>query len=509
MLKNEENINQGSQREGASPRQNNDKRSLNCKLNNLSFNFRKRIDSENFQFSDNIEEVTGYSENGINSLPGKFLSLIFPQDFESFKLEYFEFLGNKPESNLYLEYRIVTKDKSIFWVSNTISIERDTSNNPIGIAGFVFRIDELKAKEISLANRIEELVKTNRSKDNFFSIMSHDLRSPFTSIIGFSEILLNEPNISESERTEFLKYIYDSAQLQLKLINNLLDWSRIELGKVKAENKRISAKYALHNSISALTGEAVRKNIEIIAHIEPHLFIKADETLLGKVIFNLLENAIKYSNKNSQVDIIARCFNKEKVELIFKDKGIGISQENINNIFQLEKKYNTPGTNGEKGTGTGLVLAKKILKLLKAEIWFYSTKDVGTEFHVILPQATDTVFIVEEDEVEKLLLINFFKKEYPNFNIQAFSGGYDAIIHAESISPILVLVNNNLTLLNGIDFIKEFKQIKNNQKALFLPIFNEQYTEKKNEYKELGIKLFLNKPFNDKELNIKVKQLTG
>ncbi|MDP4115688.1 MAG: hybrid sensor histidine kinase/response regulator, partial [Bacteroidota bacterium] len=257
------------------------------------------------------------------------------------------------------------------------------------------------------------------------------------------------------------------------------------------------------------TGDAVRKNIEIITNIEPHLFVKSDEILLDKVLFNLLDNALKYSYEFSKIEITARYFNKEKVELIFKDNGKGISEENIPNIFQLEKKYNTPGTKGEKGTGTGLVLVKKIVQLLNGDIWFYSTKDKGSEFHVILPQIIDSVFIIEGNEEDKNFLVNFFKKEYHNFDIYAFNSGYEAISTAGSITPIMVLVNHNLTLLNGIAFIKEFKLLNQGRKILFLPILDEESLELEQEYMSIGVKSFIKKPYDSISLKSAIRQLTG
>lgn len=477
--------------------------------NGIAFSWSKTVDTGVYEFSSNIKAVTGFTGEEINLLSGKYFALIHKDDFEDYKLKYFDFLENSAENELYLEYRICAKDNTVFWVSEHISTKRDENDKATELRGFAFKNDALKMRELALKDEVSDLVKKNKAKDNFFSIISHDLRSPFTSIIGFAEILINEPKLSEEERLEFLKYIYESAQLQLKLINNLLDWSRIESGRVKVELTRISVKYTLSNIISGLTGDAVRKNIEIISKIEPHLFVKADEILLDKVLYNLLENAIKYSFDSSKIEITARYFNKGNVELIFKDYGKGISEENTANIFTLEKKYNTTGTKGEKGTGTGLILVKKIIQLLNGDIWFYSSKDKGSEFHVILPQIIDSIFIVEESEEDRDFLVKFFNKEYHNFHIYTFNSGYEAISKAAGISPIIVLVNHNMTLLNGVAFIKEFRLLTQGRKILFLPVLDEDSQEFVKDYASLGIKTIIRKPYIADSLKSAIRQLIG
>jgi signal transduction histidine kinase len=477
--------------------------------NNAAYSWLKTVESGAYEFSGNIKAVTGYTSEEINLLSGKYFSLIHKEDFEDFKIRYFDFLENSPDNDLYLEYRICAKDNSVFWISEHISAKRDKDNKAVELRGFSFKNDALKMRELALQEEVSDLKRKNTAKDNFFSIISHDLRSPFTSIIGFAEILINEPKLSEEERQEFLKYIYESAQLQLKLINNLLDWSRIESGRVNVELTRISVKYTLANIISGLTGDAVRKNIEIIAKIEPHLFVKADEVLLDKVLFNLLENAIKYSYESSKIEITARYFNKDNVEIIFKDSGKGISEENTPNIFTLDKKYNTTGTKGEKGTGTGLILVKKIVQLLNGDVWFYSAQNKGSEFHVILPQIIDSIFIIEENEEDKDFLVKFFNKEYHNFNVYSFNSGYEAISKASGVSPIAVIVNHNLTLLNGVAFIKEFKLLTQGRKILFLPVLDENSEEFVKDYAALGIKTIIRKPYIADSLKSAIRQLIG
>ena len=135
---------------------------------------------------------------------------------------------------------------------------------------------------------------------------------------------MNEPDITLNEKNEYLNYIHESSQNQLQLINYLLDWSRLQTGRMKIEPERMHAKSLVFNCIASLTGIAIRKNIDIKVNMPDNLFIQADEKLITMVISNLLGNAIKYSPEHKQVEINAEVFNDEKIEFIVKDQGIGI-----------------------------------------------------------------------------------------------------------------------------------------------------------------------------------------
>jgi len=192
-------------------------------------------------YTDNVWNVTGYTKDELLSMPGKGKEIIFDDDLILLKRAVNVFKNNKNRNIFNFEFRIVRKDDQTIWVKETMIVKRNKSGEIINTFGKVLNISTYKTREESLKNSMEELQNINSSKDNFISMLSHDLRAPFTSILGFSEILLNESNLSDSEKAEYLSYINDSSQNQLHLINDLLDWSRLQTGRLKITPQRINA----------------------------------------------------------------------------------------------------------------------------------------------------------------------------------------------------------------------------------------------------------------------------
>ncbi|MCH7774444.1 MAG: PAS domain-containing protein, partial [Bacteroidetes bacterium] len=170
---------------------------------------RKNKKAEIF-YTNNVEEVTGYTKEELLAMPGKGKDIIHGEDLQELKHQVNEFENDPDRNCLELEFRITRKDKKIVWVKEILFVDRNDEGKIIESFGKVYNISSYKEKEKSLLENIDELRKINVSKDNFIAMLSHDLRAPFTSILGFSEILLNETNLSDKEKAEYLSYINDS-----------------------------------------------------------------------------------------------------------------------------------------------------------------------------------------------------------------------------------------------------------------------------------------------------------
>jgi len=185
--------------------------------------------NEYLYYSDSVLHVTGYTKDEMLAMPGKGKEIIVDDDLKLLKNTVKEFRRDVNRNSLNFEFRIRRKDNTVAWVAETMIVERNDNGDIVNYFGRVLDISSFKSREESLREDVNELGRKNSSKDNFISMLSHDLRSPFTSILGFSEILLNDTDLSEKEKTEYLSYINDSSQNQLQLINDLLDWSRHRL----------------------------------------------------------------------------------------------------------------------------------------------------------------------------------------------------------------------------------------------------------------------------------------
>jgi len=457
-------------------------------------------EEQNYFYSNNVLTVTGYSSEEIQSLPGKYKDLILKEDLPDYRKLIDRFEDDDSQKQTELDYRIKRKDGGVIWIKEGINVSRDEKGTITEYVGRVTDISQTKSKLNELNKRIEELEEINSSKDNFISVLSHDLRAPFTSILGFSEILLNESSISELERTEYLSYINDSSQNQLQMINYLLDWSRLQTGRIKIEPTRIHLQSSVFNCVSHLTRIAVKKDVDIKVNIPDSLYVDADERLLNEVITNLISNSVKYSRENDSVEVTANVFNEDFVEFIVKDEGVGISEINKAKLFKIGALFSTEGTKGEKGIGLGLTLIKQIVEKHKGEIWFYSEEGKGSEFHFTVPSSANTVFIIVKDETLRNEYEKIIIESYPSFKIIGATNGFEALGLISTYMPSLIITEHDMPLMDGSQFVQS---VKKENKNLNIPVIAliYQYTEPiEKTYQELGIKTLPIKPVNSELL---------
>jgi len=451
----------------------------------------KKNEKTNIFFTDNVEDVTGYTKEEINALPGKGKDIIYGEDLQELKKQVNEFENDPSNNYLEIQYRIKRKDKKLVWIKEVLCVNRNKEGEILESFGKVHNISSYKEKENSLLKNVDELQKNNISKDNFIAMLSHDLRAPFTSILGFSEILLNETNLPDKEKAEYLTYINDSSQNQLQLINDLLDWSRLQTGKLKIEQHRVQAQSMVFNCVSTLTGNAIRKNINIKVNIPGNLHISVDERLLMQVITNLLDNAIKFSHEDTTIEIRANIYNEKFSEFIVRDEGVGIPEEVKEKLFKIGKIFSTEGTKGERGTGLGLALAKQIVEQHGGDIWFYSNVGKGSEFHVTLPSSGNTILIVKNDKEKKGSYINFLKERFPLYHIISAENGYEALGKIISHMPSLIVTDHDIPLMNGLQLIKSIRLEDKSINIPVIAILKTESDEIKKSYDKYGIKTIL------------------
>lgn len=352
------------------------------------YSLKTEDDKLEIYYSPSIKKVTGYSPEELIKLPSLGREMVYEDDITDVKKKLHKIESGKVTS-LELLYRYKRKDGKIIWLKEQLKLE--IAGNQKILKGFVIDVTNFKKNESDYGEIINNLSSEITARDNFLSILSHDLRAPFSSILGFTEILLSEAALSDAERTEYLNYINDSSTNQLRLVNYLLDWSNLQTGRMHMVPHRVQAQGLIFNCISALTGVAMRKNIDIKVNVPDSIFIEADERLMLQVITNLVSNAIKFSEDGKTIRISADRFNNELVEFVISDEGIGIPDNYHQRIFKFEKMFSTRGTRGEKGTGLGLSLVKEIVERHKGQIWFYSKKKSVANF-ILLYQVQKTQY---------------------------------------------------------------------------------------------------------------------
>jgi signal transduction histidine kinase len=251
---------------------------------------------------------------------------------------------------------------------------------------FIFRdITERKIAEESLRKSEEHLQELNEIKNKFFSILSHDLRTPFSGLIGFVEILKEDYNsLSNREKENFINEIDLTTKNIYGFLEDILEWSRLNMGSFNFETKLIN----LHNEVgevfNLLTYNARKKGICLINELNQQDLAKGDSEMVKLLLRNLVSNAIKFSKEGDRIRIYSRT-NISNMEIFVADTGIGIPTEALPKLFRLDMKYTTSGTADEKGSGIGLVLCKEILDKLNGEIKVDSELGKGSIFTFSLP----------------------------------------------------------------------------------------------------------------------------
>ena len=224
-----------------------------------------------------------------------------------------------------------------------------------------------------------QLAELNATKDKFFSIISHDLKTPVASFNTLSSLINDYYNkLSDSEKLEQIKLLKESSGNILKLLDNLLMWSRIQSGKIMHHPEMINLNEMINSEIELIKPTAKNKSINIVFAPTQNYDAFADYEMISVVIRNLLSNAVKFIEENGEIKIEISDLN-EYFELAIIDNGIGIDENDFDKLFKIDIKHSTRGTGNEKGTGLGLNLCKEFVELNGGEIWIYSKVNYGTE----------------------------------------------------------------------------------------------------------------------------------
>jgi len=242
------------------------------------------------------------------------------------------------------------------------------------------------ARDITVRLQVEQQLKSLiATKDKFFSIMAHDLRSPFNAILGLTDLLLDElDTLNKDDIRAVLSSIQHEGQQTFALLENLLEWSRSQQGYLKIAPETLSAKSVATGAIEQLKGAATIKHLLINCTIAEEVQVYADTHMLITILRNLISNAIKFTPSGGTITILATENSKETVFMV-SDTGIGMTEKHIEQLFDIGEKVVTKGTNNEKGTGLGLVLCKDFVEKHGGRIHVKNKPGLGSTFMFTLP----------------------------------------------------------------------------------------------------------------------------
>ncbi len=247
--------------------------------------------------------------------------------------------------------------------------------------------EELTLLNSNLKSAKDQAEAAIKSKDRFFSILAHDLKSPFNTLIGFSQLLVNNrDDISEAEMQQFLEEMLRTSENTYKLLQNLLDWARSQTGALQIEPKQLLLKPFIDEVLTAITTTASQKDISLMVDVPEQLEICVDKSIMATVFRNLILNAVKFSYPHNVVKVKAVVLDEFRVEIMVIDNGVGIDKEILPKIFSLDNNISTLGTAQEKGTGLGLILCKEFVEKSGGTIKVDSKLGIGSTFILHLPR---------------------------------------------------------------------------------------------------------------------------
>jgi signal transduction histidine kinase len=249
-------------------------------------------------------------------------------------------------------------------------------------------ITNLKKAKIEIQDKNDELRELNAEKDKLFSILAHDLRSPFSAFLGLTEILSKKlQEINHDNIQSIANSLRHSALNVFQLIENLLEWSRMQRGLVEYEPRTIQLKDLIIRSVKTLSETLKQKDQEIQLHVPESIFVNVDIAMIESTLRNLISNAIKFSNRGEKINISAKIILNKKVEVTVSDNGVGISDELLGQLFHVNEYVGCRGTEGELSTGLGLLLCKEFVEKNGGEIRAESIEGTGSNFSFTLPLA--------------------------------------------------------------------------------------------------------------------------
>ncbi len=349
-------------------------------INTLKFNY----------ISPSIINLTGFTveeamsksiRETLEEKSANFVLTELPKRIENF------YTGNLNKRIDVQEMQQWCKDGSLIWVEFTTMLQSNNEGHITGILGVTRNINERKRAEIEIQEKNRQLNEANATKDKFFSIISHDLRSPFATLVGFTELMADEQSqFTTEEYLQYSKSLNKTAQSTFNLLENLLEWSRLQRGAIPFNPQIIDMKKFFNDFDDSIIDIARKKSITLEIVEPKNIQIKADRDMLNSILRNLIVNAIKFTKEGGRISVEVKKNRQAEAQFSIRDTGIGMDQKRAGMLFRLDTKVSRPGTNGESSSGLGLILCKEFVDKHGGKIWVESEEGKGSTFYFTIPK---------------------------------------------------------------------------------------------------------------------------
>lgn len=441
------------------------------------------------QVNQKLCDILGYETEHLLQLT--FQEITYPQDL--FKdLEQLQKLLRAEISSYSLEKRYICHDHSIKWANLTVSLSKNSQGQPSYFINVIEDISDRKNAELALEQSRLKLEQAGQEKSSFIAQMNHELRTPLNSILGFNQILRQDPNLTPEQLTNVL-IIEKSGEHLLNLIDDILDFSKLEAGDIQVQQQELNLIDWLDNIATIFRFHAQQKNLAFNFNILPEvpINIKTDSTRLQQVLTNLLSNAVKFTVEG-EINFIISCLQQNYasktaiVRFTIEDTGRGIPQDKIANVFSPFVQLKETGN--QEGTGLGLTITQDILRLMDSNIELTSISGKGSKFwfDLVFPLVNNDSFIGSLNpasltisvlqESRKILIVDdnydncFLLKQYLQplgFIVEVAENGIEGLTKANIFQPDLILLDWAMPECDGSTMTLKLRQ---DQKLNQIPI---------------------------------------
>lgn len=459
------------------------------------------IAADSFTYvSAQAERVLGYPRKEWLA-PGFWQNHLYPNDRQGAGAVRAEAIRKKRDH--ISEYRILALDGSIVWVRDLVSVVWDAGGEVSGLQGFMIDVTERKRAEEKLVAAKTAAEEATKLKDKFVSLVSHDLRGPIGTILGFIKLVeRREMDRLGPESRKMLDLSIESGDRMVMLINDLLSMSRLRQGGMTPIPRFIDIQTFVKKIVRHNEASAAPKGIDVKINVPPGRRLYGDETLIGEVMQNLLQNAVKYSRAGDAVAVSLT--DDPNPTLAVSDTGVGIPPEKLGSIFSYGPGKSTLGTNDEKGTGLGLPLSHEIMQAHGGRLYVESAPGKGSTFYMQLPCVRPLVLLVDDQPNERELVTQHLKQL--DVDIMEASDGLEALDVLETKRPHLIISNVWMPRMNGLELTMRVKENPRFRAIPLVILTADNSMETRNQAVELGADDFAQKPVNPAELFPRVRR---
>ncbi len=433
--------------------------------------------------------------------------LLPPSDFKNKLIASFQSFRQTGQGRMVgqiYEFTACRKNGELFPVAASISpIRRPEGWHTVVIPRDITKRHE---EEIALRRAKEEAEQATRMKDQFVSLVAHDLRGPFTSILGFLELLENDKKDPLSKRHKgFVRWMLESSQKMVEMIDEILNISRLKTGKIIPKAKFINAHFLGEVLIGQIRPMAEKKGIRLENNVAVHCRLYADPDLFGEVLRNLLSNAVKFCRPGGYINLY--CLEESPTTLAVQDNGVGIAKKRLAKLFSLEEKNSTVGTAGEHGTGFGLPFSMDLMKAHGGTLTVTSKENEGSTFFAYLPEVMPQVLVVDDDADFRQLLLLRLQPE--RVAIREAGSSLSALQLVASQPFHIIIADVQMPGMDGFELLKELRNHPETHDIPIILVTGDDSIPTRERAFQLGANDFITKPLDYADFLPRVRRFLG